>query len=60
MDDTEEFNILNNALGALNLDQAFRDELWALTAALLYLGNVDYGDGDQVADFARFDILKLT
>ena len=50
--DAEEFQVTSNALLSIGLSPDERDQVWALLAGLLFLGNIGFGDGDvsTVAD----------
>ena len=46
-DDAEEFGILQSSLLSVGIPQPELDQVWAFLAAMLYLGNVDFGKADD-------------
>ena len=45
-DDVEEFTLLHKALLSVGIPADELDDVWAMNAAMLFLGNVKFGDGD--------------
>lgn len=57
MNDLEHFQQTNSALLTLGVDPSDVNEIWSFVTAMLYLGNITFGDGDT-AQVMNTDVMR--